>query len=488
MVGGIAVPAPRSSATGPVRRVRAAIVLAAGKGTRMRSALPKALHPVGGRPMLEWVLDAARGAGCSPIVVVVGHGAESIREAVAGDDLLWVEQSEQLGTGHAVAQAEPALRAAGFGALGVGAVGVGEDRVVLVLSGDAPLVRAETLERLAACAEQGWGALAVARVDDPGSLGRVIQERDGRLARIVEVADANTEELAIDRVNSGHYALRCPALFGLLARVAPHNAQGELYLTDAVVAAAASGLEVRCFELGDACEAWGINDRADQARVHHELNRRHLAALMEQGVTVYEPDRVTVEASVTIASDCIVHPGVSLLGATRIASGCTLEAGAWLRDAVLAEGVTVLPYSVIDGAVLGAGASVGPFARLRPGTLLGAGAKVGNFVEVKAATLGPGVRASHLAYIGDATIGAGTNIGAGVVTCNYDGERKHRTEIGDNTFIGSDTMLVAPVKVGSRSITGAGSVITDEVPDDSLALGRARQRNLVGWSRRKRGK
>jgi bifunctional UDP-N-acetylglucosamine pyrophosphorylase / glucosamine-1-phosphate N-acetyltransferase len=445
---------------------RVAIVLAAGESRRMRSARPKVLHPVGGRPLLAWVLDSARRAGCTRLVVVVGRDADAVRERFAAPDVEFVEQRERLGTGHAVAQAERALG--------------DHPRVALVLSGDAPLVRPATLGRLLEAAEQGWGALAVAEVDHPGSLGRVIRCADG-LERIVEAADADAEELQIRAVNSGHYALRLPDLFDLLRAVSTRNAQGEIYLTDAVVAAANAGHTVRCVDLHDPVEAWGVNDRGDLARAERALQAREVERLLAAGVTVRDPSRMVVEAGVEVGADSELHPDVTLLGATRLGSGVVLHQGAWVRDSELADGVVVLPYSVLDGARVGPGCQVGPFARLRPGAELGEKVRVGNFVEVKKSVLGDGVKANHLAYLGDATVGPGANIGAGAVTCNYDGVNKHRTEIGAGAFVGSDTMLVAPVRVGERSVTGAGSVITEDVPADSLALGRARQRNLVGW-------
>jgi bifunctional UDP-N-acetylglucosamine pyrophosphorylase/glucosamine-1-phosphate N-acetyltransferase len=452
---------------------RVAIVLAAGEGKRMRSATPKVLHPIAGRPLLAWVLDGARASGCKRLVIVVGRQADAVRERFAAPDVEFVEQSERLGTGHAAAQAERVLGS--------------EPRLGLVLSGDAPLVRPATLERLLAVAREGWGAVAVARVKRPGSLGRVLTDGD-RLVGIVEAADASREELEIRTVNSGHYAVRLPELFERLRGVAPHNAQGEIYLTDAVVAAAASGAAVRCVDLEDPAEAWGVNDRADLARVERALVERQVARLQEAGVSVRDPARVHIEAGVEVGADSVLHADVTLLGNTRLGERVTLHQGVWVRDCEIAADVEVLPYSVLDGARVGTGCALGPFARLRPGTELGERVRVGNFVEVKNSSLGAGVKANHLAYVGDATVGPGANLGAGTVTCNYDGVRKHRTEIGAGAFIGSDTMLVAPVRVGERSVTGAGSVITEDVPDDSLALGRARQRNLVGWiAKRERG-
>ena len=444
---------------------RIAVILAAGKGTRMRSALPKVLHEAAGRPLLAWVVDAARAAGCERILVVVGHGAERVREVIQGADLVWVLQEEQRGTGHALAQAAPHIDGAA---------------TVLVLSGDVPLMKPATLDALAAACEAGWGAMAVADLAEPGSLGRVLTTPDGGLERIVEARDASPDELAERRINAGLYALPAPDIFARLARLTPNNAQGELYLTDAVTGAAAEGHPVRLVPLADPAEALGINNRAELAAVHRILIDRHLLALMEAGVTILEPARTVIEPGVRVGVDTVIHPGVSLSGRTEVGAGCTLHQGAWLRDTRVADGVTIEPYSVLDGAEVADGCRVGPFARLRPESRLLQGARVGNFVEVKHSELGAGSKVNHLAYVGDATVGAGANIGAGVITCNYDGVRKSPTEIGARAFIGSDTMLVAPVRVGADASTAAGSVITRNVPDGALAVGRARQKNLAG--------
>ncbi len=456
-------------------RPRVAVILAAGKGTRMKSSLPKVLHRAAGQPLLQWVIDAARTAGCERILVVVGHGAERVREEIAGDDLGWVLQAEQKGTGHALAQAEPEIPG---------------EATVLVLSGDVPLLQPATLARLAEGAAEGWGAMAVAELDQPGSLGRVIVDGSGAFQRIVEARDASPEELAERRINAGIYAFPAPDIFDSLRKVDANNAQGEIYLTDAVTKAASEGKPVRLVKLGDPDEALGVNDRSELARVHRLLLDRRLLDLMKSGVTILDPARTVVDPGVRIGEDTVIHPGVSLLGHTFIGRECTLHQGAWLRDTLIGEGVTIEPYSVLDSAEVGDGCRVGPFARLRPASRLLEGARVGNFVEVKNSELGPGAKVNHLAYVGDATVGDGANLGAGVVTCNYDGERKHATEIGPGAFIGSDTMLVAPVKVGAGASTAAGSIITKNVPDGALAVGRVRQKNLDGWAgglRRKRG-
>ena len=456
-----------------IARPRVAVVLAAGKGSRMRSELPKVLHPVGGRPMIDWVIAAARASGCDKILVVVGHDADRVKAQIRGDDLVWVEQQEQLGTGHALAQVEPHLDG---------------EATMLVLSGDVPLVSVETLQRLAKTAATCWGVTAVAVTDDPGSLGRVIAGPEGRFERIVEASDASPEELALRRINAGLYALPAPQVFDYLRHLDTSNAQGEIYLTEALGTAAAAGEAVAMLELDDASEAFGINDRADLARVHRTLLDSHLDRLMASGVTILEPARTSIEPSVAVGAETVIHPEVFLSGDTEIGAGCVLHQGAWVRDSKLEDGVEIKPYSLIDNAEVASECTVGPFARLRPASVLLEGARVGNFVEIKKTRLGAGAKASHLTYLGDATVGAGANIGAGVVTCNYDGSAKHRTEIGDDAFVGSDTMLVAPVSVGRQATTAAGSTITEDVPDEALAVGRARQRNIPEWTRRRRKK
>ena len=445
-----------------------AVILAAGKGTRLRSALPKVLHPVAGRPMLEWVLNAARAAGCEHIYVVVGHGADAVQSEIEADDVTWVLQEEQLGTGHALLQVESHLEA---------------PATLLVLSGDVPLVAPETLDRLAAAARAGWGAMVVAEMEEPGSLGRVVATASGTLERIVEVADATPEELENPWINAGIYALPAPEIFDFLKQLKPNNAKQELYLTDALTAAADQSLAL--VSLAEAAEAFGVNDRLDLARVHGVLLRRKADALMREGVTILDPDHVVIEAGVEVGRDSVIHPGVSLTGRTRLGEGCTVHQGAWLRDAWLGDRVTVEPYSVLEEVEVGDACQIGPFARMRPGAVMKERAKIGNFVEIKNSELGAGVKANHLAYVGDATVGENANLGAGTITCNYDGVSKHRTEIGKGAFIGSDTMFVAPVSVGDGAMTAAGSVISKDVPPGALAIERCEQKTVPGFAKRK---
>ncbi len=450
-----------------------AVVLAAGHGRRMRSDEPKVLHRAAGRVLLDWVIRAVGDAGCRKILLVVGHQSERVRATLESSDLDveidWVEQAERKGTGDALARALAHLDAPAR---------------LLVLSGDVPLVRGETLEALLAAAGNGW-ALAVADLEAPGSLGRVVADSKGCLSRIVEAVDATAQELEVQSVNAGFYVVPSSEIEPRLARLEPANAQGELYLTDAFTSAAAEGTAVELFSLADPDEALGVNDRADLARVHRALLNRKCAQLMTSGVTILEPGRTVIEAEVRVGRDSVLHPGVSLLGHTVIGAGSTILSNSWIRDAILGDGVEIGPMTVVEEAEVGDGSRVGPYARLRPGARLGAGNRIGNFVEIKNSQLGVGVKAGHLAYLGDAQIGDGANIGAGTVTCNYDGESKHRTEIGAGAFIGSDTMLIAPVRIGERATTAAGSVITTDVPNGALGVGRARQKNLAGWADRK---
>jgi len=440
----------------------------------MKSTLPKVLHEVGGKPMLEWVIDAARRAGCAEILVVVGHGGEQIRESMGSADLSFVTQRRQLGTGHALAQIEDHVR---------------EEATLLVLSGDVPLVSAPTLEALLDAAVDSWGAMAVADLDEPGSLGRVLSSSEGRLDRIVEAADADEATLDVHLVNAGVYAFSAPEIFDYLRRLEPDNAKGELYLTDALGIAVRDGKTVSLVELEDPSEAFGVNNRLDLAQVHRELQMRTARRLMLEGVTILDPGSTFLDADVAVGADSVIHPGNSLLGATRVGPNCVLGQGCWIRNSTVSENSVIEPYSVVDGAEIGPECRVGPFARLRPGTVLVGRAKVGNFVETKNSRLQAGVKAGHLAYIGDAEVGENANIGAGSITCNYDGKKKHRTEIGRGAFIGSDTMLVAPVKIGDGAMTAAGSVISKDVPSDSLAIERSSQKHLIGWMTRfkKRG-
>ncbi len=437
----------------------------------MKSDRPKVLHELAGRPLVAHVLDTARGLGAASTVLVVGHGADMVRAALADrPDLEYVVQSPQLGTGHALLQTEPVLR----------------DRsgTLLLLYADVPLLSAERLERLLEHHRRTRAAATVltAVVHDPLGYGRIVRDEAGRIARIVEERDASGPERAITEINSGIYAFDLAPVFDALHQLATDNAQGEYYLTDLVAMYRQAGRVVETLCLDDPTEIRGVNSRVDLAELSHTMFDRVRRRLMLGGVTLEDPATTYVDADVTIGEDTVLAPGVRLTGKTTIGRGCRIHAGCRLTDATVGSDVTILDHSVVVSSSIADGASVGPFAHLRPGSEVGEHAKVGNFVELKQTRLGPGAKAGHLAYLGDATIGADTNIGAGVITCNYDGARKHRTTIGDRVFVGSDSQLIAPVTLGDGAYVAAGSSITEDVPNDALALARARQVNKPGWA------
>lgn len=450
--------------------MHAHVILAAGQGTRMKSRLPKVLHPLLGRPMLAYAVEAALALAPERLVVVVGHGGEAVREALGGYPVVFAEQKEQLGTAHALLQAEGALK--------------GFSGPILVTQGDTPLLAPDTLRALLAALKEGAGmALLTVELPDPTGYGRILREGEEVLAN-VEEKDASPEVRAIREVNAGAYAFD-PFLFQALREVRNENAAREYYLPDLIAIYRAHGKKVVAVR-GRVEEALGVNTRLELARVEELLLDRLRREWMLRGVRMLLPATIYLEPSVELAPDVTLGPGVVLKGKTRVGEGCEVGAYSVLEDTVLEPGARVLPHSVLQGAHLEGGADAGPFARLRPGAVLKRGAHVGNFVEVKNSVLHEGVKAGHLAYLGDAEVGAGANIGAGVITANYDGKRKHRTEIGEGAFIGSNSVLVAPVRIGPGALVGAGSVVTEDVPEDALALARARQRNLLGYARRKR--
>lgn len=443
------------------------VILAAGQGTRMRSALPKVLHPVAGKAMLGHVIDTARALNPQRIHVVIGHGADAVRERLAAADLNFVLQEQQLGTGHALAQALPFIQA----------------ERVLVLYGDVPLIEAPTLERLLAQAAPEQLALLTVELADPSGYGRIVRDAVGRVTAIVEQKDASAEQRAIREGNTGILALPGARLADWLGRLSNRNAQGEYYLTDVIAMAVADGLTVATAQPEDAMEVQGANDRLQLSQLERHYQQRAALRLMAQGVTLLDPARFDVRGEVTAGRDVVIDVNVILEGRVVIEDGVEIGAHCVIRNSTLRRGAVVKAHSHLDGAELGEGADCGPFARLRPGSVLGAGAHVGNFVELKNAVMGAGAKAGHLAYLGDAEIGAASNIGAGTITCNYDGANKHRTVIGEDAFIGTNNSLVAPLIIGAGATTAAGSVITSAVPDSALAVGRARQRNIDGWQR-----
>jgi len=444
-------------------------VLAAGKGTRMKSALPKVLHQAAGLPLIEWVLRLARSLDPASITVVLGHGADPVRAAVEAPDVRCVIQEPQLGTGHALLQARPALE---------GATGR-----VLLLSGDVPLLTAASVARVLEVqhARQAAVVVATAEVPDPTGYGRMIRDSGGALLRIVEHRDATPAEREVREINSGVYVFELAPLFAALARLGSSNAQGEYYLPDLVDINRRDGRVVEAVKLDDADEIRGINTRAELADVGRVLQGRINAAHMAAGVTLVDPATAYIGPDVRIGQDTVLHPFVILDGATSIGAGCELHAGTRISSSTLGDGVTVLNHSVVEASSVDQGARLGPFARIRPGSAVGPDVHIGNFVEIKQSQLGKGAKIGHLTYIGDATVGAGVNVGAGTITCNYDGRKKHRTVIGDGAFVGSHSTLVAPVRVGDGAYVAAGSAITQDVPDGALGIARGRQTNKTGW-------
>lgn len=459
-----------------------AVILAAGMGTRMRSSLPKMMHPVMGRPMVSYPVEAALAAGAGRVVVVVGHGAEVVTSYLAerfGDQVVFARQPEPKGTADAVRAALPALE--------------GRSLPRLILNGDLPLLRPEDLAPLLALLpEVTRGALLLGLATflpgDPTGYGRAVRGPGGALLRVVEHKDASPEERKIREVNAGLYLVDASFLEQGLSRVESHNAQREFYLPD-LVEMASQTHQARAVVLDAECVS-GVNDRAELAQVERVARLRRNQALMRAGVTMLDPERCYVSLESEVACDVILAANVSLYGATKLGRGTRVGEGCVLTDTVIAEEVELRPYCVADRATIEAGAVVGPFAHLRPKASLGPKVHIGNFVEVKNTRLGAGSKANHLSYLGDAEIGAGVNVGAGCITCNYDGVHKHKTEIGDGVFVGSDVQLVAPVKVGRGAVIAAGSCITEEVPADALALTRVKQENRAGgalryWAKRR---
>ncbi|MFY9180354.1 MAG: bifunctional UDP-N-acetylglucosamine diphosphorylase/glucosamine-1-phosphate N-acetyltransferase GlmU [Venatoribacter sp.] len=447
----------------------AVVTLAAGKGSRMKSDLPKVLHKLAGKPMLMHVLSSAQALGNTQQHVVIGHGADKVKEQITGFDITWALQAEQKGTGHAVAQAMP---------------NIANDATVLILYGDVPLIRTQTLQKLLAETSQNQSlALLTVKLDNPSGYGRIVRNSAGQVQAIVEHKDASPEQLSINEVNTGILAVSAQHLNTWLPQLSANNAQGEYYLTDIIAMAVSQGVAVNTIHPQDEHEVQGVNDRLQMAQLERVYQQAQAEELMRQGVSLADPSRLDVRGSLKVGND------------VSIDVGCVFEG-----EVVLEDGVSVGPYCVIKNSHIGTGTqleafchieqaqtqsrcSIGPYARLRPGADLRNQAKVGNFCEVKKAVVGEGSKVNHLTYIGDAEIGQNANIGAGTITCNYDGVNKFKTEIGDNAFIGSNTALVAPVKVGAGATVGAGSTITKDVEAEQLAVARGKQRNIDGWPR-----
>ena len=444
------------------------IILAAGQGTRMRSARPKVLHPLAGRPLLAHVVDTARALQGTDIHVVIGHGAEQVKAALPDSDIQWVLQAEQLGTGHAVAQAMPTIP---------------DGNTVLVMYGDVPLVCRETLEPLCSLAGQGMAALLTAELDDPAGYGRILHHADGSICGIVEEKDASAAERALQEINTGFIAAPAARLRGWVEALDSNNAQGEFYLTDVIARAVAEGTSVRGVMADDISEVLGINDRKQLAVQERCYQLRQAERCLQAGVTLADPARFDLRGELVAGEDVLIDINAVLEGSIVLGNRVSIGPNVLMRNVTVGDDVTILANCVIEDAEIGSGSRIGPFARLRPETRLSTNTHIGNFVEIKKSDVGVGSKVNHLSYIGDTTIGADVNIGAGTITCNYDGANKHRTVIGDHVFIGSDTQLVAPVEVKEGATIGAGSTITRDVQANELTMSRVPQKTHTGWKR-----
>lgn len=448
------------------------VILAAGQGKRMYSKLPKVLQPLGGKPLLAHVLDTARQLQPATLVVVYGHGGEAVRQTIGSDSVCWALQTPQLGTGHALAQALPHLDAS---------------LPTLVLYGDVPLVQAATLQHLVHQAGDGLGLLTV-HLAQPQGYGRIVRSAMGSVCGIVEEKDATPAERAIQEVNTGIMVLPSSRLPGWLQALSNANAQGEYYLTDVVAMAVAAGLPVRTAHPEGAWEVQGVNDKLQLAELERIYQRRQAEALLRQGVRLADPARLDIRGTLVCGRDVSIDVGCVFAGTVELAEAVEIGPYCVLQNVRVGAGSRIAAFSHIDGAEIGPDAVIGPYARLRPGSVLASGAHVGNFVEIKNSRIGQDSKANHLAYVGDADIGARVNIGAGTITCNYDGANKHRTVIEDDVFIGSDTQLVAPVRVGRGATLGAGTTLTKDAPAEALTVSRARQTSVPGWKRPARKK
>lgn len=450
------------------------IILAAGKGTRMRSALPKVLHQLAGQPLIQHVLDTVRELSPDRIHVVHGHGAERVRECLAdADDVNWVEQAEQLGTGHAVSQALPDVK---------------PDARVLIVYGDVPLIRAKTLRTLLELSDDRHPALLTAELNNPSGYGRILRDGKGAVTAIVEEADASQAERQIAEINTGFMACPADRLQAWLGEIDNSNRQGEFYLTDVVGRAVQADATVNVAGCPNPGEIMGVNSQAELAQVERHFQTRQAEVLMEAGLGLRDPVRFDLRGSLTFGEDCVFDINVVVSGAVTLGRQVSVGPNCQIIDSEIGDGVEIRANSVIEGVKIADHCAIGPFARLRPGTVLNAGARVGNFVETKNTTLGEDSKANHLAYVGDTTVGQRVNIGAGVITCNYDGANKHPTVIEDDAFIGSNSALVAPVTVGKGATVGAGSAVSRDVPPGQLALTRAEQQVRSGWQRPKKEK
>ncbi len=448
----------------------AAVVLAAGQGTRMKSQLPKVLFPLAGKPILQHVVDVLNQSEVEKIIVVTGHGSQQVRDQIQGD-ITWLEQHPQLGTGHALFQACQELS--------------GYSGDVLVLCGDSPLVTVETVNNLAKTHRDRAAEATIlsAVVDDPTGYGRIVRGEENKVRAIVEHRDASEQQQAIREVNSGAYCFRWQSMADKLVSLDNDNSQGEYYLTDIISSVRQSGGKVEALPVSDSSEVMGINDRVQLAQAEKEMQKRIATDLMLQGVTILDPDTAWFDANVSLGQDSTVLPNTHIKGKTRVGERCIIGPDVFIEDCVLGDEVTIR-NSVAEGSSIGDKTTVGPYAYIRPGCEIGSGVRIGDFVELKKTRIGDGSKVPHLSYVGDALVGSGVNIGCGVITANYDGKEKHITEIGDEAFIGCNSNLVAPLRIGKSAYVAAGSTITSDVPEGSLAIARSRQSVKEKWRRK----
>ncbi|MEJ2143079.1 MAG: bifunctional UDP-N-acetylglucosamine diphosphorylase/glucosamine-1-phosphate N-acetyltransferase GlmU [Gammaproteobacteria bacterium] len=443
------------------------VILAAGQGTRMRSSLPKVLHPIGGKPMLSHVIDTARDLNSHQISVIYGHGGQQVKDTIQDESLNWVEQKEQLGTGHAVMQAAKLFK---------------DNDVVLILYGDVPLIKTETLTEVARSGSVGFGLLTV-HLDDPGGYGRIVRDEHANVIAIVEEKDASDTQKVITEINTGILATRGKNLKQWLSNLDNNNVQKEYYLTDIISMSVNDGIAVETIHPEDQFEVAGVNSREQLAELEGILQERQVQHLMAQGVSFQDPSRFDLRGSVETGQDVFIDSNVILEGKIKIGNNVRIGANCVIRNTVIEDNVEILPMCMIEDAVIGENSRVGPFARLRPGAKLKSATHIGNFVEIKNSEIGNGSKVNHLSYIGDTSMGEGVNIGAGTITANYDGANKHRTTIEDNASTGSNSVLVAPVKVGKGATLGAGTVLTSDAPENELTITRVKQKSIKGWQR-----
>ena len=444
------------------------VILAAGKGSRMRSALPKVLHKLSGRSMLGHVVAAVESLGKAKKIIVTGHGAEQVEQQFKSPTTIFIQQKEQLGTGHAVHMAVPELCS---------------DAVVIVLYGDVPLIRPATIQKILAVVTESTMGLLTINLDQPTGYGRIVRNTKGDITEIIEQKDASVEQLKITEVNTGVLALQSSQLSDWLPKITNNNAQGEYYLTDLVAIAREAGVEIISVNPESATEVEGVNNRVQLSQLERAHQRQLAEVLMESGTSLADPARFDQRGELSAGTDNFIDINCVFNGSVTIGSNVSIGANCQISDSTIGDGVSILPNTIIESSVVGDRAVVGPFARLRPGTKMESDTKVGNFVETKKTLVGKGSKINHLSYVGDAQLGENVNIGAGTITCNYDGVSKHKTDLGDGVFVGSNSTLVAPIKVDKGGFIAAGSTVTTEVPSDSLAVGRAKQRNIKGWKR-----